>query len=85
MLYNHFKKLFIVKICEKNGKDLVTSMNLKPNQVFLTNKYRTQARYFSINELHTIMNELINLDANYKVGEIDLNIGLEAILCRYCS
>ena len=85
MLYNHFKKLFIVKICEKSGKDLVSSMNLKPNQVFLTNKYRTQARYFKIDELRTIMNELINLDANYKVGEIDLNIGLEAILCRYCS
>ena len=29
--------------------------------------------------------ELINLDYNYKTGLIDLNIGLESILCRYCS
>lgn len=84
-LYNHFKKLFIVKIAEKYKKDLATAMSLKPNQLFLTTKYKAQARYFSINELRNIMQELINLDANYKVGKIDINIGLEAVLCRYCS
>ena len=36
-------------------------------------------------ELRKILDELINLDANYKSGLIDLNIGLETILCRYCS
>ena len=29
--------------------------------------------------------ELIDLDYNYKIGLIDLNVGLESILCRYCS
>ena len=60
-------------------------MKLKPNQLFLTTKYKMQASYFSKEEIENIMEEFINLDANYKVGLIDINIGLEAILCRYCS
>ena len=84
-LYNHFKKLYIVKISEEFHKDLATSMKLKPNQMFLTTKYKAQARYFQKNELEKIMKELIDLDANYKIGLIDLNFGLESVLCRYCS
>ena len=84
-LYNHFKKLYIVKIAEKYRKDLATSMKLKPNQMFLVNKYKAQARYFTEAEIRKIMEEFINLDANYKVGLIDIDIGLEAVLCRYCS
>lgn len=84
-LYNHFKKLYIVKEASKTGKDLAGAMKLKPNQMFLTNKYRMQAGYFSEEEIENILEEFINLDANYKVGLIDINVGLEAILCRYCS
>ena len=84
-LYNHFKKLYIVKIAEEYKKDLATSMKLKPNQLFLTTKYRNQAKYFSKQEIEKIMEEFINLDAKYKVGLIDINVGLESILCRYCS
>ena len=84
-LYNHFKKLYIVKIAEKYRKDSATSMKLKPNQMFLVNKYKAQARYFTETEIRKIMKEFIDLDANYKVGLIDIDIGLEAVLCRYCS
>ena len=84
-LYNHFKKLYIVKIASEYRKDLPTSMKLKPNQMFLTTKYRNQAGYFSKDEIRTILEELINLDSNCKVGLIDINVGLESILCRYCS
>ena len=84
-LYNHFKKLYIVKIAERNRKDLAKSMQLKPNQLFLTSKYKMQASYFSKEEIEQILEEFIELDANYKVGLIDINIGLESILCRYCS
>lgn len=84
-LYNHFKKLYIVKISEEYKKDLASSMKLKPNQMFLINKYRTQARYFTKDEIENIMEEFVNLDTNYKIGLIDINIGLESILCRYCS
>lgn len=84
-LYNHFKKLYIIKIAEKYNEDVATAMNLKPNQLFLVSKYKIQARYFEKQELREIMEALIDLDANYKVGLISIEIGLEAILCRYCS
>ena len=83
-LYNHFKKLYIVKLCEKFNQNLTESLNLKPNQTFLVTKYKQQASYFKEKELRNILQELINLDSNYKIGKIDLNIGLESILCRYC-
>lgn len=84
-LYNHFKKLYIVKLSEKYNGNTAECLNLKPNQMFLINKYKTQAKYFNENELKNILEELINLDTNYKIGEIDLNLGLEAILCSYFS
>ena len=84
-LYNHFKKLYSIKIAEKYGQDVASAMNLKPNQMFLVSKYKTQANYFQEQELRQIIEELVNLDANYKIGLIDLEVGLEAILCRYCS
>ncbi len=84
-LYNHFKKLYIIKLAERYKKDIAIALNLKPNQTFLINKYKTQSRYFSEEEIRNIIDEMINLDSSYKVGLIDVNIGLEAILCRYCS
>lgn len=84
-LYNHFKKLYIAKLAEKENRNLAECMNLKPNQVFLVSKYKMQSNYFSEQELKQILNEFILLDSNYKIGMIDLNIGLDSILCRYCS
>ena len=83
-LYNHFKKLYFTKIALNSNKDLITSLNLKPNQTFLTGKYKTQASYFKMNELKEILQELRDLDYNYKNGLIDLQVGLASILCRYC-
>ena len=83
-LYNHFKKLYLVKLCERYNKNITEALNLKPNQTFLVSKYKGQANYFKEQELRKIMEELINLDSNYKIGLIDINIGLESILCRYC-
>lgn len=84
-LYNHFKKLYFTKLSVKYNKDVITSLNLKPNQTFLVNKYKTQAKYFKESELKGILQSLRDLDFNYKNGLIDLQVGLEAILCRYCS
>lgn len=84
-LYNHFKKLYITKLAIEQNKDILNSLNLKPNQVFLVGKYKTQAGYFSKDELQQILQALIDLDANYKIGMIDINTGLESILCKYCS
>ncbi len=82
-LYNHFKKIYLTKICIEKNRDVLSVLKLKPNQTFLVSKYKRQAGYFKINELRKILGELINLDKNYKTGLIDINIGLEAILCTY--
>ena len=84
-LYNHFKKLYFVKLSIKYNQDIIGSLNLKPNQTFLVNKYKTQANYFKEEELKEILQQLRDLDYEYKNGLIDLQIGLESILCKYCS
>lgn len=84
-LYNHFKKLYIVKLAEKYNRNLAEAMALKPTQMFLVNKYKAQSSLFQEKELKKLISELIDLDTNYKQGLIDLNVGLETILCRYCS
>lgn len=84
-LYNHFKKLYFVKLAIKYNKDIISSLNLKPNQTFLVNKYKTQTKYFEEIELKDILQNLRDLDYQYKNGLIDLQIGLESILCQYCS
>ena len=84
-LYNHFKKLYLVKIAIKENKNIAEILKLKSNQTFLAGKYRTQSSYFKEEELNQILKALINLDDDYKAGLIDLNIGLESILCKYCS
>ena len=84
-LYNHFKKLYLTKLAVKYNKDIITTLKLKPNQTFLVNKYKTQARYFEEKDLKAILQKLRDLDYQYKIGLIDLQVGLESILCRYCS
>lgn len=84
-LYNHFKKLYITKIATRNNKEIATSLGLKPNQTFLVRKYLTQSNYFKESELKNILKGLIDVDYKYKVGLIDVNVGLESVLCAYCS
>ena len=75
--------MYIVKLCEKYNKDLTVSLNLQPNQMFLINKYKNQARFYTEIELKNINRELRDLDYKYKIGLIDIELGLEAILCAY--
>lgn len=44
-----------------------------------------QSKYFKEEELRKILQEFIDLDYKVKSGAMDINIGLESILCRYCS
>ena len=83
-LYNHFKKLYLTKLAISQNKDVTSYLDLKPNQSFLTNKYKAKAGYFKLKELRRILQEFCDLDYKYKIGLIDLNVGLEAILCAYC-
>lgn len=85
MLYNHFKKLYIIKLAVEENRNVAQSLNLKPNQMFLVNKYTAQAKAFDKEELRNLLEELIKIDEYSKSGKIDINIGLESILCEYCS
>ena len=84
ILYNHFKKIYLTKLALKNKKDIATVLDLKANQTFLTTKYINQSRYFNESEIENILEEMIELDYNYKNGNIDIEIGLRAILCKNC-
>lgn len=80
-LYNHLKKVYITILATEENKDIAESLNLKPNQMFLITKYKKQASYFKREELRNILQQLIDLDYKTKQGQIDINVGLEAILC----
>lgn len=47
-------------------------------------KYKKQASYFKGNDLKYLLNELVDLDYNSKIGNIDIDVGLRSILCRFC-
>ncbi|MBP3597529.1 MAG: DNA polymerase III subunit delta [Clostridia bacterium] len=83
-LYNHFKKIYYCIIGMQNNKELVSTLGLKPNQTFLVTKYKKQASYFKIEDLKKILKDLTELDYGYKIGKIDLEVGLKSILCTYC-
>lgn len=84
-LYNHFKKLYITKLCEKYKLDIAENLKLKQNQMFLVSKYKKQAGYFSEFEIKNILAQFTKLDETYKSGVIDINVGLESVICGYCS
>lgn len=83
-LYQHFKKLYLCSLAISNNLDIATSIGLKPNQTFLVNKYRRQSSFFNKNDLREILEEFTLLDYNFKMGKIDLEIGLKSLLCKYC-
>lgn len=84
-LYRHFKKLYMIKLALNENRDIAETLSLKANQIFLVNKYKTQASSFTKKELEKILNEMQNLDFKSKIGLMDLEIGLDSILCTYCS
>ena len=45
---------------------MTASLNLKPNQAFLVGKYKKQASYFEEENLRMLLQELANLDYDYK-------------------
>ena len=83
-LYGHFKKLYLCQVATNSNKDIVNVLKLKPNQTFLINKYKNQAKHFKVKELRKILNDFADLDYNFKIGNIDLDVGLRSVLCNNC-
>lgn len=84
-LYHHFKRLYFVKLAQEEKQDIGSCLDLKPNQQFLVRKYVEQAKNFPKQELKDLILALIDLDTESKTGLFDAELGLESILCRYCS
>ncbi len=82
-LYNHFKKLYFTKLAQNTNRNIAETLKLRPNQMFLVNKYSKQSQYFKEEELNDILQKLRNLDYQYKIGKIDIEVGLKTILCEY--
>ena len=80
-LYNHLRKIYITILAQQYNENIAEALNLKPNQMFLITKYKKQATYFKKQELREILQKLIDLDYKSKQGLIDVNIGIEALLC----
>lgn len=80
-LYNHLKRIYMTILADEYRVNVAETLNLKPNQMFLISKYRRQAAYFKKEELRKILQEFIDLDYKSKQGLIDIDVGLEAILC----
>jgi len=81
MLYRHFKNLFLVKICMKNSKDIMSNVpTIK--MPFLVKKYKEQASKFELEELKNILEQISTLDIKSKNGLMDLRVGLDVILCQ---
>ena len=83
-LYNHFKKLYLLKLYENESSnlDVVEVLGLKPNQTFLVSKYKKQITYFNEKEIYNILNEFIDLDYKSKNGLMDIDVGIKSILCK---
>ncbi len=81
-LYRHFKKLYFIKLAEKekNNINIAELLDLKPNQMFLMTKYKKQSSYFSEKELRISLRRMLELEEKYKTGNIDLEIGLEVLV-----
>ena len=79
-LYNHFKKLYLTKLTVNESRDIAQVLELKPNQIFLTSKYKKQSGYFTEKGLINILEKLVELDYDTKNGLMDIDVGLKSVI-----
>ncbi|MGP1608902.1 MAG: DNA polymerase III subunit delta [Clostridium sp.] len=81
-IYKYFRNIYltILALEEKQEKNLLTILDLKPNQKFLINKYIEMARKNSKNKIKYILKEIMLLDEKMKTKTIDINTSIKNIL-----
>lgn len=79
MIAKHFKALLVVKIAMMENRNVLDELATK--SPYAANKYKNQAKSFSIEELKQKVLDFSKLDIDSKTGKIDLKIGLERIIC----
>lgn len=79
MIAKHFKALLVAKIAMIENRNVLDELATK--SPYAANKYKNQAKSFSIEELKQKVLDFAKLDIDSKTGKIDLKIGLERIIC----
>ncbi len=79
MIAKHFKALLVAKIAMMENKNVLDELATK--SPYAANKYKNQAKSFSLEELKQKVLDFSKLDIDSKTGKIDLKIGLERIIC----
>lgn len=79
MIAKHFKSLLVAKVAMIENRNVLDELATK--SPFAANKYKNQAKSFSLEELKQKVIEFAKLDIDSKTGKIDLKIGLEKIIC----
>ncbi|MBQ8298946.1 MAG: DNA polymerase III subunit delta [Clostridia bacterium] len=79
MIAKHFKSLLVAKVAMLENRNVLDELATK--STFAANKYKSQAKYFTLEELKAKVLEFSKLDVDSKTGKIDLKIGLEKIIC----
>jgi DNA polymerase-3 subunit delta len=78
LIARHFNHMLLAKTIIKQKKSVEKELELKPYPAL---KCSEQSKNFDCEYLSKIIKEIAKLDADSKVGKIDLMIGLQKIIC----
>lgn len=80
MIAKHFKSLLVAKVAMMENRNVMDELATK--SPYACNKYKSQAKLFSFDELKEKIRDLAKLDIDSKTGLIDLKVGLERIIAK---
>ncbi len=82
LVYRHFNILYLIKSALRDGltnPEIAKKIGVAD---FVVKKHRNQTQSYSEEELLDIINECTAIEEDFKSGNIDINIGLEIVMCR---
>lgn len=77
LIYNHFRRMFYVKVSKKNLSEYVSLLQVKE---FAIKKAIEQAKLFSATRLKSIIEEFARLDEDIKVSKISADNAIDYIV-----
>lgn len=82
LVYRHFNILYLIKTATVDGRGNAEIAKKAGMPDFVVKKYKNQTQRYSEEELLDIIRECTEVEESFKNGNIDINIGLETIMCR---
>ena len=77
MIYKHIRNLYAIKVAQREGRAGAEVLGMNP---YVYKKAVPQANKFKEEELKSILMKIIELDEKSKIGEINIRIGIDAIV-----